>query len=453
MPIPKTQRCDALILGAGCAGTRLAAHLQTLGYAGQIVLLDARSDFQSAGRWCGWNAPGLPALAPDLTALVTHQWKQWQARDANQIARCGDGQTRYYQIDAPQFHAHFQAKWRDPSSQVSLHLNQRAVSIEEDLSGVTVQTASGQSFRAPIVFDARHGGSAALEKLNAPGQLHLHQDFVGWIVESARPVFEPDCATLMDFRLGANKMARADTPKKIHSESGVRFAYVLPFLETRALVESTHFGLKSLSPAAHESALRNYLREQLGCDNYRIIARERGDLPMASAPLPERLSARAWAIGVAGGAARASSGYAFARIETQTARLARALVRGDLLDGGGAMRGRERRARRKSAWLDGAFLEVMAREPELAQHCFVRLFERVPPANLARFLGESSSGADDISIIAALPKLPFCGAARRFHLRRGAEAGRASHCESASSASNIGFDQCEASPASALCRR
>ena len=400
-----TRHCDALILGAGCAGTRLAAQLERRGYRGRVVLLDARADFGAPARWCGWLAPGLPPLAPDLEPLVSHRWHLWQTRDGAHTARCGDNATSYYHLDAPQFFAHFHARWRAQNGPIALRLGERVTKVCEDADGVCVTTASG-AWRAPIVFDARHAGSAQLARLDAPGELRLHQDFVGWIVESARPWFDPQCATLMDFRLPQN--------------DGVRFAYVLPFSPTRALVESTHFGGAPLAQAAHERALSAYLGETLGVADYQICARERGDLPMASAQLPEQLSARRFAIGVAGGAARASSGYAFARIEAQTARWAAALVRGDWLDGGGDLAGRERRARRKSAGLDGAFLEVMARDPALARSCFMRLFSRVPPASLARFLGERSTPADDARVIAALPKLPFCAAMRA---RSGARTG------------------------------
>ena len=412
MPDQKIRVCELLILGAGCAGTRLAAHLERLGYSSHVALLDARTDWSASARWCSWGAPGLPPLSPDLGSLVSHRWHEWQTRDAARTARCQSDETRYYQIDAPPFFAHFHARWRDPNGATTLHLGERVVQISEDSNGVTVltrnrQNASERIWRAPVVFDARHAGSGALDKLEAPGHLRLHQDFVGWIVESARPMFEPQCTTLMDFRL-----------RQPRAQDGLAFAYVLPFSPTRALVESTHFGAALLPAEAHEAALRDYLRVTLRADDYHIVARERGDLPMASAVLPERPGQRVFAIGVAGGAARAASGYAFARIEAQTARLARAIVRGDVLEGGGELRGAERRARHKSAALDATFLEIIAHQPALARRCFVDLFARVPPATLARFLSEGSSLADDARIIAALPKLPFCAAtARRISAR------------------------------------
>ena len=418
MPRQRIKLCELLILGAGCAGTRLAAHLERLGYGGRVALLDARTDFSASARWCSWQAPGLPPLAPDLRSLVSHQWHQWQTRDAARSALCQSAETCYYQIDAPSFFAHFHARWRDPGGATTLHLGERVTAISEDASGVTVRTTNERSareqlWRAPVVFDARHAGSGALDKLDAPGQLRLHQDFVGWTIESARSIFEPQCATLMDFRLP-------------QPGAGLAFAYVLPFSPTRALVESTHFGAAPLPIGAHEAALREYLRAilgvELGANDYRVVARERGDLPMASAVLAERLSERRFAVGVAGGAARAASGYAFARIEAQTARLARAVVRGDLLSGGGALRGAEKRARLKSAALDATFLEIIAHQPALARRCFVDLFARVPPATLARFLSEASSLCDDARTIAALPKLPFCAAtARRISARLGAQ--------------------------------
>ena len=380
---------DILIVGAGCAGTSLAHHLRRLGYGGTVTLLDERTSWAREQRWCCWQIPD------SLEHLVARSWAQWQVRDAERVARQSGASLGYHQISAPAFYDYFHRQWRQ-SDQIQLRGGARVLALEENADGVVARTSRG-GFRARLAFDARHAGSPALEQLNARGHLHLRQSFVGWIIETARPTFEAQTATLMDFRLNADKT------------SGVSFAYVLPDSPTRALVESTHFGARELAPAAHERALREYLDAfVLNGASYQIRAREAGALPMASAPLRSRLGARVWAIGVAGGAARPSSGYAFGRIQKQTAQLAQSIVDGTVLqdqsDAGAAS---------KYAVLDEIFLDVMARDAALAERCFVEMFARVPPAALVRFLSEESSPGDDARLIAALPKRAFLEASLR----------------------------------------
>jgi lycopene beta-cyclase len=72
----------------------------------------------------------------------------------------------------------------------------------------------------------------------------------------------------------------------------------------------------------------------------------------------------------------------------------------------------------KQRVLDAIFLDAIDRSAALARSSFVRMFERVPPAALVRFLSNESGLRDDARLIAALPKMPFVRAA----LRRGAAA-------------------------------
>src|SRR5205807_1662252 len=58
-------------------------------------------------------------------------------------------------------------------------------------------------------------------------QYWLLQHFRGWIIETEEAVFDPELATLMDFR--------------IEQKEGTEFCYVLPLTNRKALVEYTVF--------------------------------------------------------------------------------------------------------------------------------------------------------------------------------------------------------------------
>jgi lycopene beta-cyclase len=58
-------------------------------------------------------------------------------------------------------------------------------------------------------------------------------------------------------------------------------------------------------------------------------------------------------------------------------------------------------------WLDRVFLSRLVRAPEAGPELLARLFERVPPERLVRFLMERGGPLDHLSVMSALPTLPL----------------------------------------------
>jgi Brp/Blh family beta-carotene 15,15'-monooxygenase len=108
-------------------------------------------------------------------------------------------------------------------------------------------------------------------------------------------------------------------------------------------------------------------------------------------------------LGVAGGACRPSTGYAFLQIQRQTEAVARQLAAGEPI------------AVPRRPWvvryLDAVFLRRMRRDPKAFPPVFAGLFGRVRPDRLARFLADVPRSGDVAAIIWAMPKLPFAGEA------------------------------------------
>jgi lycopene beta-cyclase len=65
------------------------------------------------------------------------------------------------------------------------------------------------------------------------------------------------------------------------------------------------------------------------------------------------------------------------------------------------------------AWMDRVFLRVMERHPERVPEFFFRMFERVPPDALVRFLESEPRRADIFRMMRSLPAAPFLAAALR----------------------------------------
>lgn len=372
------KKADILILGAGCSGTSLAHYLEHSGYQGKVVLLDSRTRFDNEQRWCTWSK-----LPNSMSSLVKKSWKEWTVCDENHSVSQMSENFRYQQIYAPQFFSFFHSEWQKKQSVVELNLDERVVQITEKKDFVEV-TSNRETWQSNIVFDARHKGSINLNSIKNTSEIYLHQTFLGWEIEFPNEVFNQKKAILMDFRT-----AQID---------GVNFIYVLPYSGKRALVESTSFSIKPLDSAKHTQALEKYITENFGSD-FTIKSKESGQLPMTSAKFPTKTSDRIFSIGIAGGNARPSSGYAFHRIQRQTSEIAHAICQKKSLP--------LATASSKYNFFDDVFLNLIAKKPESAKDAFMRLFDKVSPDVLIRFLTEDSSYLDDLAIVSALPKLIF----------------------------------------------
>ncbi len=373
---------DVLILGAGCAGTSLAHYLTDFGFTGNLALIDSRMNFDREQRWCSWAK-----LPVSLSSLVKSSWQSWKLCDEKNSTIQTSGVFTYQQIYAPDFFAHFHPRWQSAESPVELSLGEKVERVEKKHDFVEV-TTNKNVWRANKVFDARHQGSSNLKNAENHRGIYFYQTFLGWKIEFPRKVFDEKVATLMDFRT-----AQTD---------GINFIYVLPYSETEALIESTSFSKNPTAWVNHLQAISQYIAENFG-DDYQITAEESGELPMTTANLSNASDNQVLAIGVAGGSARPSSGYAFHRIQRQTAEIARAIVeKGELP---------KKIAAHKYRFLDAVFLELMTQNPKIVKDVFLKMFADVQPEALIRFLIDESSYSDDLAVIAALPKLPFASAA------------------------------------------
>ncbi|AWN15473.1 Lycopene beta cyclase [Salinisphaera sp. LB1] len=221
------------------------------------------------------------------------------------------------------------------------------------------------------------------------------QFFRGVEIHTDRARFDPTTVGLMHFR-------------PPHA-GGIDFVYVLPFASDRALVEVTRFG--SARPSSEW--LKTWLAEE--CDRLSdgattaVLREEAGALPMQAgygvAKGPSQGYAR---IGLGGGAARPSTGYAFQRIQRMSDRLAAQIQSSSdtpwldpRLDGA------------ITRVLDRLFLRVIQSAPERGPEFFHALFANAPPERLERFLAGSVAAADRLSVIASLPPAFFLRSALR----------------------------------------
>jgi len=372
---------EIVILGAGCAGLSLCHYLLEEGVDAPILIVDRRVSFDDDRTWCLWDVEPTP-----FTHLAVKSWRSWEAAADGRRVTQTTRRYPYLCVTGRDFYEDVLARLaRYPN--VTLRLGEDVIGYREGARETLVET-SGGAYRARHVFDGRGlaRGSPRFEEARR-GSVWVPQKFLGRRVWAARPVFNPERVTLMDFSVDQSR--------------GLRFAYVLPFSEREALVESVYLSDAKVEPETYRAEIGAYLEEAygLGDREYEVLGEERGYIPMTDHRFPRRVGERTYAIGMLGGETRPSTGYTFLRIQRYCRALASAVARGHAPP--------ERTGPKRLRLLDGLFLRFLRERPADCPSLYLRMFAGVPPDSLARFLTEKSTSLDEARLIQALPKAPF----------------------------------------------
>jgi lycopene beta-cyclase len=373
---------DVVIAGAGLAGLSLATELASSEFSHlRILLIEPRSQYVRDRTWSFWEMPD--AMPTRWRHLVSMRWQQWRVSyEDRAVVRSGD--VAYASVRADAF---YEQALRDVAKASHIHwLKETGVGqVRTQSEGIELVTSTGEQLRTKIMFDSRPPALA---------QGDWVQQFKGWEITSSQPCFDAQCLDLMAFE---------------PSPQGMHFIYCLPYSATQALVESTWIkradGLDN-----GEEELREALAKRYSCTDYEITFREQGALPLW--PSMTATNANVVHIGRAGGALRASTGYAFCASLHQSDKLAVSLSahvrsKGELQ----TWQAPDFKSSALDAWMDEVLFRVLERDWRQAPRYFVDLFERVPADVLTRFLYGTSPWQDRIAVMRALPSAPFLRAA------------------------------------------
>jgi len=379
---------DFVILGAGAAGLSLAYHLlQSPLKDRRILLVEREQKVHNDRTWCFWsNRPTLfePVYFHTWPHLIVTHWNETLDLDLQDYG--------YHMIRGADYYRFVLSALNEVPNVTLVQGEVRAVS--QDAEGISV-LVDGHEYRGRWGFDSTFSAQAWVRQ---PGHYHyLWQHFKGWVIESDQPVFDPAQATLFDFR----------TPQ----DGAMRFMYVLPWSPTEALVEYTLFSPTILDEQSYDEALRAYVEGVLNLRHYRIVEQERGAIPMTDQPFERRVGPRLLNIGTKGGRVKPSSGYAFLRIQADSAAIVRSLMQyGHPF----ALP----RAPRRFWLLDRIMLQVMWREGGRMADIFMQLFRNNPARRIFRFLDEEAGVVECLQVLSSLPPLPFLRATWRVYALR-----------------------------------
>ncbi|KIC01858.1 lycopene cyclase [Flavobacterium sp. JRM] len=212
----------------------------------------------------------------------------------------------------------------------------------------------------------------------------LQQHFIGWFIKSNQAVFNSEQVTFMDF--------------SVAQKGNTRFMYVLPTSTTEALIEYTLFSHALLEKQEYESEIKNYI-QNLGIQDYEIIEKEQGSIPMTCYPFWKRNTNRVLNIGTAGGWTKASTGYTFKKSDKKSTQLVSFLeTQTDF---------RKFHKKSKFWFYDLLLLDILDRNNELGSAIFSDMFQKGNSALIFKFLDEETNLIEDVKVILKCPKMPF----------------------------------------------
>lgn len=376
---------DLIIAGGGAAGLSLACHMAGSALRDRsILIVDQDAKEQNDRTWCFWT--DRPTLFDDI---VYRTWSQLQIAD-DQFRRTLDlGEYRYKMIRGIDFYRYARQRVAaHPNIEIMCGRVERIVDGDRDARVVV----DGREYTGTWVFDSLFTWAASpARSVRNVGYHTLKQQFQGWEVETTGHLPDARVATFMDFRTRQGQ--------------GLRFVYVLPLSTQRMIVEYVQCTPAPARRAVCEDALRTYLIDVLGFDQYRVVNEEHGVSPLTDRPFPRRASSHVMTIGTKGGMIKPSTGYAFMRMQEDSVAIVRSL-----LEQGHPFQ--VRAAPRRYRYFDAVLLDILSHHAEWGVPIFSTLFRDMPAERVFRFLDEEATLWENVQMIPTMPVRLLVRAAR-----------------------------------------
>ena len=359
-----TKVFDVAIIGAGAAGLQLLYEFvqRPSSEAIQILLIDSGN--RSEKSWCFWQGDH-----PIFEDLIEKKWDQLAFIDDRGVEiRSNIDPLHYHYISSERFFTYFFEVFIPANPLIKVVRGfAEAVMARDGKYHITM--ADGNSFSASQVYDSRFD-SKPLGKESG-----LFQHFYGKFIRTDSPLFDAQVATLMDFSL---QQTDADFSC---------FHYLLPFSETYALLETTVFSKKTYELEKYQAIWKNYWETNYGNHPYEMLKVEIGTIPMSDATfaLEHQGITR---IGTAAGQVKASTGYAFTRMNEDAQQI---------------VEGKSRKKAKRFRFYDRLLLSIIKNDTAKIPFVMSQLFKSVSMPRILAFLDEKSTLSQEIHIFIQLP--------------------------------------------------
>lgn len=369
---------DYIIAGGGCSGRSLAVrmlpYLKTSNK--QLLLVDKAPKKNNDKTWCFWEAH------PDVfEPAVYRKWNRLSFASSFFNQELAIYPYQYKMIRSADFYAYTDAQLSASNHITTLHGNVEGLSTKKDQAQVVID---GEIFSSDYAFSS----IPQIQQKNHQRYQYLLQHFEGWVIETEGKVFNPECATLMDFNTS--------------QQAGTSFVYVLPLSPNCALVEYTVFSEKELPAERYTAALKQYISEQLHCKHYNIKELEKGVIPMSDHPIKQQED-RIIHLGTAGGFTKGSTGYTFRFIQKHTAAIVEQLLKSDIPQIPAI-------SPKRFCTYDSTLLHLLQSKRLSGEEIFSTMFKKNSPKQILKFLDNETSILEEMQIFKTLHKKEFLNA-------------------------------------------
>jgi lycopene beta-cyclase len=369
-------RYDYIIAGSGCAGLSLL--FKILKEPGlrekKILVVDKESKNTNDRTWCYWEKG-----EGTFEEIVLHAWSNLEFKTETFVNAFELKDYKYKMIRGIDFYKYV---LNYVSNFANVDFVTESIKRFEVSENQAILETDKAQYRANYLFN-----STSLLNPNFSKENTLLQHFTGWVIETNEPHFNPKIGTLMDFSLS--------------QKHGTTFMYVLPVSSKKALVEYTLFTGELLDKEEYRSELKAYIQKKLSLSSYQILEEEYGVIPMSVQNFSTHYKNRVINIGTAGGYTKASSGYTFRFIQNHTDKIINRLKQ----NGNPLIRPSFRD--KMFQWYDRTLVEVILSERMTGKEIFGRMFKKVPPELILKFLANESDLSDDLKVMWSLPISKF----------------------------------------------
>ena len=367
---------DYIFLGAGCASLSIIMRMidSKSFIEKKILLVDREPKTKNDRTWCFWEQG-----AGFFEDVVYRKWSTLFFKTDRVSIPLKMGGYQYKMIRGIDFYdkCFSVIKLRE-----NIDIIYGEISFEEgnDPLIIKINNEPLHLNKRTMVFNSLYIPSAKQKD-----KFYLLQHFKGWIIETVPGFFEAERATLMDF--------------SVYQTNGTTFVYVLPLSSTKTLIEYTLFTENLLPPAEYDIALKNYLEEFLGLNNYTIVEEEFGIIPMTNANFPFCKNGMYY-IGTAGGQTKPSTGYTFRFIQKQADTIVVELISNGTLSG-------NKKTTNRFFLYDSTLLHILSKNLLPGKTIFSILFKKNPADKVLKFLDNETTVGEEIKLLNSLPKKIF----------------------------------------------
>lgn len=371
---------DYIFAGSGAAALSLLLRMQDKGLLNQkkILLADRAPKNKNDRTWCFWEKGD-----SYFESVVYHSWGllNFYSKDASLDLAIHPYRYKMirgidffrYCLERLQGHSGIDFRYGELKFEPQGEHESRLWIGEEEVDTTGAMVFSSLYSPEPVT----------------PREVALLQHFKGWIIETESAFFDPERATLMDFR--------------VSQKEGTTFVYVLPLTERKALVEYTLFTEKCLTDSEYEAGLTAYIEDFLRPGPYQILEKESGIIPMTDRKFSFYKNG-VFHIGTAGGQTKASSGYTFQFVQKRSEEIVQAMVERKDLRSLPSSPGR-------FGFYDAILLDLLVKRSPEGRDIFSRLFRKNKATTVFAFLDNETSLIQELSLFRTLQIPSFSAAA------------------------------------------